>query len=46
VVKRYGILGHLAGGRLILGAGIGSLAAEFDVHRRGEPGLLSGGRWT
>src|SRR3954447_6340722 len=31
IVKRYGTLDRVSGGRLILGVGIGSLAEEFDL---------------
>lgn len=31
VVKRYGTLDRLSGGRVVLGAGVGSLAEEFDL---------------
>lgn len=31
VVKRYGTLDRLSGGRVILGVGVGSLAEEFDL---------------
>jgi probable F420-dependent oxidoreductase len=31
VVKRYGTLDHVSGGRVILGAGVGSLKEEFDL---------------
>lgn len=31
IVKRYGTLDHVSGGRLILGLGVGSLKQEFDL---------------
>jgi probable F420-dependent oxidoreductase len=31
IVKRYGTLDHVSGGRLILGLGVGSLKEEFDL---------------
>lgn len=31
IVKRYGTLDHVSGGRVILGAGVGSLKEEFDL---------------
>ncbi|RAV10037.1 LLM class F420-dependent oxidoreductase [Mycolicibacterium sp. GF69] len=31
VVKRYGTLDHVSGGRVILGVGVGSLKEEFDL---------------
>jgi probable F420-dependent oxidoreductase len=31
IVKRYGTLDHVSGGRVILGVGVGSLKEEFDV---------------
>lgn len=31
VVKRYGTLDRLSGGRVVLGVGVGSLAEEFDL---------------
>ena len=31
IVKRYGTLDHIAGGRLILGVGVGSLVEEFAL---------------
>jgi probable F420-dependent oxidoreductase len=31
IVKRYGTLDHVSGGRLILGIGVGSLKEEFDL---------------
>src|SRR3954466_14958807 len=39
IVKRYGTLDRVSGGRLILGVGIGSLAEEFDL-----PGVPCGKR--
>jgi probable F420-dependent oxidoreductase len=35
IVKRYGTLDVLSGGRVVLGVGVGSLAAEFELL--GEP---------
>lgn len=31
IVKRYGTLDHVSGGRVILGVGVGSLREEFDL---------------
>jgi probable F420-dependent oxidoreductase len=31
IVKRYGTLDHVSGGRVILGVGVGSLKEEFDL---------------
>ena len=31
IVKRYGTLDHISGGRVILGLGVGSLKEEFDL---------------
>ena len=31
IVKRYGTLDHISGGRLILGVGVGSLVEEFEL---------------
>ena len=31
IVKRYGTLDHVSGGRVILGLGVGSLKEEFDL---------------
>jgi probable F420-dependent oxidoreductase len=31
IVKRYGTLDHVSGGRVILGVGVGSLKVEFDL---------------
>jgi probable F420-dependent oxidoreductase len=31
IVKRYGTLDHVSGGRIILGLGVGSLKQEFDL---------------
>jgi probable F420-dependent oxidoreductase len=31
IVKRYGTLDHVSGGRVILGVGVGSLKQEFDL---------------
>jgi probable F420-dependent oxidoreductase len=41
IVKRYGTLDHVSGGRVILGVGVGSLKEEFDLlgaefENRGE----------
>ncbi len=33
IVKRYGTLDHVSGGRVILGVGVGSLKEEFDLLR-------------
>jgi probable F420-dependent oxidoreductase len=35
IVKRYGTLDHVSGGRVILGVGVGTLKEEFDLL--GEP---------
>ncbi len=31
IVKRYGTLDHVSGGRVILGVGVGTLKEEFDL---------------
>ena len=31
IVKRYGTLDQVSGGRLVLGVGVGSLAEEFEL---------------
>lgn len=49
IVKRYGTLDHVTGGRVILGVGVGSLKEEFDLlgapfddrGARGDDALLA-----